>query len=152
MSEGRYKAAAVLTIAALSFGVGQCSAKQDADSKSDSPTPKVVPGSTETVIKTETVTRESMPISCKEALRLAARINSDADPLINVANQALDMMEQAHEAMAEEDGTRLNALRTDLYKLGAKTSKPTMDLKVDVVPQFQKRMSACMKSDPYKAR
>lgn len=139
-------------VVALAYGMGQCSAKQDAVDESHSSTPKVVPGPTKTVTKTETITRDTMPASCKEVLRLAREIDSNAGPLIDVSNQALDILEQAHEAITMGDGSRLNELRTHLYGLSGKTSKPAVNLQVDIAPEFDRQMRACAKTDAFKAR
>ena len=149
MSEGKGKAAAVVMIAALAYGLGSCSAKQDS---SGAHAPRVLPGPTKTVTERETVTREVMPQSCKDALRLAKEIDADAGPLIDVSDQALDIMEQAHESMTMSDGSKLNKLRSDLYQLSGKTSKPAVDLRINLMPEFDRQMKACLKTDAYKAR
>lgn len=149
MSERGYKGAAVVMIAALAYGMGQCSAKQDTVEPPASI--KVVPGPTKTVTKKVTVTKESMPASCKEALRLAKKIDAEATPLVNVASQALDIMADAHESMTMKDGNRLNKLRTDLYALSGLTTKSALALKVQVGPLFHQQMKSCIETDAYKA-
>lgn len=150
MSERRYKGAAILLLAALAFGAGKCSANQDSDDAS--PTPRVIPGPTKTVTETKQVTRESIPAPCREAMRLARKIDSTVNPLIAVGNKSLDIMADAHEAITTGDGSKLNELRSKMYQLTGKTSQPTVSLKVDIMPEFVKQMRACQRTAAYQSQ
>jgi hypothetical protein len=133
----------VAVVGVMVFSMGRCSAPGGPDGPGESerePAPavtKVVKGDT------KTVTKYKMPGSCMKALDNLDAIIKAASGLGDAGNPQLDLMSQAHEAIAEKDFQRLVTLQDRQNKLNDKTTEHVKNLEVDLLPYYRRYEKEC---------
>lgn len=131
----------------LVFCMGRCSTGGESSPPRSEPRRVPAPGPTRTVsiTKTETVTKivTKVPQACLNAISGLENIGRSASNLADVGTPQLDLMRDAHQAMAGKDYSKLVDLQEKQMRLNDRTVKDMADLNLELLPQIRRYSKQC---------
>lgn len=105
---------AALVIGTITFLFGSCLGRANSPVVYKT---RTVPGPTVTVTKKVTETKVSYPEPCVEAMEAMSKLANSVDPILNAQRQQVDIMSDAHVALATQDYNKLNSVVERQQKL-----------------------------------